>query len=202
MKLSAILPLPGAVARHPESVFVSIAGEPILARIARALTPAGDLLVPTADRLIDEVCACLATVESVRVVAAGRSPDVAACLAAAVEPLRDNGATHVLVADHRHPLLAPALVARVVDALADGAALVVPVQPVTDTVKVVDGQGAITSTIDRGLLQGLQYPHGMTVDRLREPGLAGAVTVAGDADAMAVDLPADAALLEAIIACR
>ena len=32
--------------------------------------------------------------------------------------------------------------------------------------------------------------------------LAGAVTVDGDADAVSVQLPADAALLEAIIACR
>ena len=200
MNLCAVLPLPpveGAAA-----VLTPLAGEPAVRGIVAALAPAvvGTVVVVAAD-LADAVGAALAGLRFDLVVVPGNAT-CAECLAAAVEPLRHNGATHVLVADHRHPLLAPALVARVVDALADGAALVVPVQPVTDTVKVVDGQGTITSTIDRGLLQGLQYPHGMTVDRLREPGLAGAVTVAGDADAMAVDLPADAALLEAIIACR
>ncbi len=56
--------------------------------------------------------------------------------------------------------------------------------------------------MDRSQLQAVQYPHGMTIARLTTAGLAGATTVAGDPDAVAVDLPADAALLEAVIACR
>jgi 2-C-methyl-D-erythritol 4-phosphate cytidylyltransferase len=100
-----------------------------------------------------------------------------------------------------------ALVARVIAALADGAELVVPVLPVTDTVKMVDGQGTIRSTVDRAELRITQYPFGVTVSRLGDLHTAlgageGLVTVAGDADAVPVDLPADAALANAIIACR
>ena len=125
----------------------------------------------------------------------------------AVQPhLQASAATHVLVAEHRHPVLSRDLVARVVAALADGAELVVPVLPVTDTVKRVDGQGVIRSTVDHSELKITQYPYGAAVARLDDlPAVLSAtdlVCVAGDADAIPFDLPADAALLAAVIACR
>ncbi len=58
--------------------------------------------------------------------------------------LRALGANRVLLADHHRPLLPPAPIAKLVDALASGAELVVPVLPVTDTVKVVDGQREVS----------------------------------------------------------
>ena len=207
MKLSAILPLPVSAARRPESVFTPVEGEPVLARIVRALAAqAGEVLVPTEAAMLERVRADLAGAQAA-VIAAGENLSTADCLTAAMPHLQASGATHVLVADHRHPVLPGDLIARVVAALADGAALVLPVLPVTDTVKSVDGQGVIRSTVDRSELKITQFPYGAAVARLRDlPAVldAGAdlVCVAGDADAIPFDLPADAALLEAVIACR
>lgn len=207
VKLSAILPLPVSVARHPESVLTLIEGEPVLVRIVRALTEeVGEVLVPTDDALFEQVRAALAG-SPARVLAAGENRSTADCLTAAVPPIQALATTHVLVADHRHPVLSGDLVARVIAALAAGAELVVPVLPVTDTVKRVDGQGIIRSTVDRSELKVTQYPYGAAVARLGDlPAVLGAgadlVCVAGDADAIAFDLPADAALLAAVIACR
>lgn len=207
MKLSAILPLPVSVAQHPESVFTLVEGEPVLVRMVRALTAeAGDVLVPTDDALVERVRAGLAGTPA-RIIAAGENRSTAECLAAALPLVRAFAATHVLVADHRHPVVSSDLVSRVVAALAGGAELVVPVLPVTDTVKRVDGQGVIRATVDRSELKVTQYPYGAAVARLGDlPAVLGAgadlVCVAGDADAIAFDLPADAALLAAVIACR
>jgi 2-C-methyl-D-erythritol 4-phosphate cytidylyltransferase len=206
VKLCAILPLPASVARHRESVFTLVEGRPVLWGMVRALAAAvGEVLVTADDQLIDDVRACLAGLP-VQVIAAGESPDTAGCLAAAAAHLQLADATHVLVADHRYPVIPPALVARVVGALTDGAELAIPVLPVTDTVKRVDGQGVIQSTVDRAELRITQYPFGANVQRLSDLdigfGAAGLITVAGDADAVRIELPEDVALLEAIIDCR
>lgn len=206
VKLSAILPLPASVARHPESVFTLLEGEPVLVRMVRALAAeVGDVLVPTDGALVERVRSHLAETPA-RVLTAGENRSTAECLITAGPHVRVAAATHVLVADHRHPVLSSDLVARVIAALTDGADLVVPVLPVTDTVKIVDGQGVIQSTVDRSELKITQYPYGAAVDRLVDlPALLGAadlVCVAGDADAIPFDLPADAGLLEAVIACR
>ncbi|MDZ7883167.1 MAG: 2-C-methyl-D-erythritol 4-phosphate cytidylyltransferase [Mycobacterium sp.] len=207
MKLSAILPLPVSAARHPESVFTPVDGEPVLARIVAGLIPeVTEVLVPADAAIYERARAGLAGV-SARVIAAGENRSTADCLSAALPHLQASAVTHVLVADHRHPVLSSDLVARVIAALADGAELVVPVLPVTDTVKRVDGQGVIRSTVDRSELKITQYPYGAAVAGLRDlPAMlsasAGVVCVAGDADAIPFDLPADAALLAAVIACR
>ena len=66
-------------------------------------------------------------------------------------------------ADHRHPLLAADLIERVTEALAGGAELVIPVLPVTDTVKVVEAGGTITATV--GGLTGAAFdPAGLGYD--------------------------------------
>ena len=205
VKLSAILPLPVAVAQQPTSVFIAFDGEPVLARIVRALAATGDVLVAADERLVGRARSDLGGLP-VRVVAAGESPGTADCLAVAARHLQSESVTHALVADHRHPVLPAGLVQRVVAALSGGADLVVPVLPVTDTVKSVDAQGTILTTVDRSELRITQYPYGAALPRLAdlhavlgEPDL---VTVAGDADAIPLDLPGDAALLAAIIACR
>ncbi|MGK2853330.1 MAG: 2-C-methyl-D-erythritol 4-phosphate cytidylyltransferase [Microbacteriaceae bacterium] len=207
MKLSAILPLPASVAERRASVFTPVEGEPVLVRIVRALSSAvGDVVVVADGRLTEDVRSCL-TGSPVQVISAGESPSTADCLAAAAPQLRSAAVTHALVADHRYPVIPLGLVARVVEALTAGAELVVPVLPVTDTVNTVDGQGTILSTVDRAELRITQYPYGATVQRLGDLHTVlgrgdGMVTVAGDADAVPIDLPADVALLAAIMACR
>lgn len=195
-----MLPLPPD--EHPGAVLTPLAGESALRRIVAALAPAVERVLIVAEaRLAHQAGAGLAGLPAETIVV-DETADGAICLAAAAPVLHALEASHLLLADHRRPLLPAALITRLVDALAAGAELVVPVLPVTDTVKVVGPQGSITSNVDRALLRTLQYPHGMTVDRLAVPGLRDATTVLGDADALAVDLPGDAALLEAIISCR
>lgn len=206
VKLSAILPLPVTVAGNRASVLTLIEGESVLVRIVRALADVADVLVPTDTALFDDVRAALAGWPA-RVIAAGEDCGTADCLIAAQPHLQASGVTHVLVADHRYPVVSPALIGRVIAALGDGAELVVPVLPVTDTVKEVDGQGVIRSTVDRSALKVIQSPYGAAVPRLGDlpsvlRGGADLVPVDGDADAIPFDLPADAALLAAVIACR
>ena len=164
--ISAILPLPASVASNRASVLTPVEGESALVRIVRALAPAvTEVLVTSDDALIDDVRAGLAGV-SARVIAAGVNASTADCLTAATGHLRTGAATHVLVADHRHPVMSRDLIDRVITALSDGAAVVVPVLPVTDTVKQVDEQGVIQSTVDRSELAITQYPYGAAVPRL------------------------------------
>ncbi|WP_304118133.1 2-C-methyl-D-erythritol 4-phosphate cytidylyltransferase [Mycolicibacterium bacteremicum] len=200
MRLCAILPLPPD--EDPAAALTPLAGEPAVCRIVRSLATATDrILVLAGATLAGRIAAALDGLP-VEILEIDESHGRADCLTAAAGHLRRQAITHVLLADHRHPLLAADLIDRVTEALAGGAELVIPVLPVTDTVKVVDAGGTITATVDRATLQLLQYPRGSTVDRLMVDDLAGAVTVAGDADAVAAELPADAALLEAVIACR
>ncbi len=79
-----------------------------------------------------------------------RSGSVRAGLAALPE-----AASHVLIHDAARPLAPSDVVVRVVDALAGGAVAVVPVIPVTDTLRGVAG-----GTVDRSGLVAVQTPQG------------------------------------------
>jgi 2-C-methyl-D-erythritol 4-phosphate cytidylyltransferase len=74
----------------------------------------------------------------------------------------DQAATHVLIHDSVRPLASPSLVARVCDALAGGARAVVPVVPVTDTLRTADGR-----PVDRAELVAVQTPQGFEIAGLR-----------------------------------
>ncbi|MFV0257905.1 MAG: 2-C-methyl-D-erythritol 4-phosphate cytidylyltransferase [Acidimicrobiales bacterium] len=108
------------------------------------------VLVPSIGRELDEA----------RVVAGGstRSASVRAGLAAV-----GDDATHVLVHDAARPLATRSLVDRVVGALASGARAVVPVVPVTDSLRMADGSGPL----DRSTVVAVQTPQGFAVDVLR-----------------------------------
>jgi 2-C-methyl-D-erythritol 4-phosphate cytidylyltransferase len=115
---------------------------------------------------------------------AARAESVAAGLAAL-----PDAAHFVLVHDAARPLLAADLVDRVLVGLASGADGVVPALPVTDTIKRVDGDGAVAETLDRAVLRAVQTPQGFPVAVLRD-----AIARAGDALAGATDC---ASLVEA-----
>ncbi|MBB3083389.1 2-C-methyl-D-erythritol 4-phosphate cytidylyltransferase [Geodermatophilus sabuli] len=93
----------------------------------------------------------------VRLVVGGptRTASVRAALAAA--PDRSDA---VLVHDAARPLTPPDVVRRVLDALAHGAAAVVPVLPVVDTTVTVDGDGVLTGAVPRETLRRVQTPQG------------------------------------------
>jgi 2-C-methyl-D-erythritol 4-phosphate cytidylyltransferase len=121
----------------------------------------------------------------------------------------------VVVHDAARPLAGPALFAAVVDAVragdADG---VVPVVPVADTLKRVDGS-RVVATVDRDDLVAVQTPQGFAADALRtahrgagdatdDAGLLEAaglvvVTVPGDPRNLKLTRPEDLALAEALL---
>ncbi len=136
---------------------------------------------------------------------ATRSASVRAGLAAL-----PASATHVLIHDGARPLVSPAVVERVVEALkiADGA---IPVIPVTDTLRRHDG-----SPVDRSELVAVQTPQGFLVsillaahtsgdDATDDAGLvtaAGGVVVHVDGDPrnIKVTVPSDLKVAEALLA--
>jgi 2-C-methyl-D-erythritol 4-phosphate cytidylyltransferase len=190
VKISAIVSVRGA------EVLVPVAGQPALRRVVQALSSAGlhSVVVAVAPPLAADVGSVLAgTAATVLEIAVGDG------IAGAVEHVRAQSVSHALVADPRQVLISPGVIERVVAALSGGAAKVVPVVPVTDTVKTVDGQGRILTTVDRSELRTGQYPYGVAIGA---PDGAEVVTVEGDPDAILADLPADAALIEALITCR
>ena len=84
----------------------------------------------------------------------------------------------VLVLDAVRPLVPAALVERVVDAVRAGHRAVVPVLPLSDTVKLVDGDGTVTGTPDRSGLRVVQTPQGFDPAALGPAGLRAVLAAA------------------------
>lgn len=144
--------------------FVEVGGRTLLERSVCAARDSGvvdQVVVIVPAELVDDVRAQL---PEVTVVAGGaeRSDSVRAGLAAAGEDAR-----LVLVHDAARALVPPELFVRVVDALAAGAAAVVPGIPVVDTLKRVDDDGRVRATPDRSELRAVQTPQGFTAEVLR-----------------------------------
>ncbi len=121
----------------------------------------------------------------------------------------------IVVHDAARPLAAPALFAAVVDALRTGdVAGVVPVVPVSDTLKRVDGD-RVVATVDRSDLVAIQTPQAFVADALRaahqgggdatdDAGLLEAAglavgTVPGDPRNLKLTRPEDLAVAEALL---
>lgn len=84
-------------------------------------------------------------------------------------------ATHVLIHDAARPLVSTEVVGAVVTALSEGAEAAVPVTPVTDTLRLVEG-----GTVDRSRFVAVQTPQGFVVQTL-SAAHAGAVEATDDA---------------------
>ncbi|WP_029114655.1 2-C-methyl-D-erythritol 4-phosphate cytidylyltransferase [Mycobacterium sp. URHB0044] len=216
MDVVAIVPLPADV--PAAAVLAQVAGEAALVRVVGALigpnrVPQASVIVVAADPLMADVRACLdaAGLSGVPVLASGAPGTRRQCLASGIEYVgRERpSASHVLVHDHRHPLAPADVTDRVIAALRSGHPVVVPVLPMTDTVKAVDDRGAVIGTVDRTTLRTVQYPRGYERSVLAESIIGDMewpdvpiATVDGDADGFAAELPADVDLLEAIRAAH
>jgi 2-C-methyl-D-erythritol 4-phosphate cytidylyltransferase len=216
--LAEIVPLPATFVDNAAAVFDPLAGEAPLVRIVRTMR--GVAVVAVAEPLVDEVRESLAAqgLSAVDVAVAEDPGTRAQCLAAGLHHLKDQ-LRHVLIHDIRRPLAPATLRDRVIAGLQAGSRVVMPALAVTDSVKAVDAWGSVTDTLDRSTLRAVQYPRGFAADQLSQL-LAGrtsddfdeldeslrtgtAITlVDGDSDAFAVELPRDAAFVEAILTCR
>ncbi|MGC4895025.1 2-C-methyl-D-erythritol 4-phosphate cytidylyltransferase [Micromonospora sp. DT31] len=152
-----------------------LAGEPLLVHAVRRVAAAESVhtivvAAPVAD--VEAVRAMLAPVAPVIVVPGGaeRQASVAAALAAV-----PAGPEIVLVHDAARALTPPELVESVAAAIRTGRDAVIPVLPVVDTVKEVDGAERVLGTVDRAALRSVQTPQGF-----RRSVLAAAHRSAGD----------------------
>jgi 2-C-methyl-D-erythritol 4-phosphate cytidylyltransferase len=193
---------------------VPLSGRPLVCWAVATLLDGGVdeviVAVPAAEH--DEFAAVLP--DGVRVVDGGdtRTASVRAALGTVSA---DAGA--VLVHDAARPLTPPAVVGRVLDALAGGALAVVPVLPVVDTTVVVADDGTVAAAPDRASLRRVQTPQGFSLAVLagaydglpigaeltddaavvRALGVP-VVTVAGDERAAKITVAHDLALAELI----
>jgi 2-C-methyl-D-erythritol 4-phosphate cytidylyltransferase len=222
MKPCAMVPLTG----DPATAFSPVAGEAPLARVVRSVRAEVDthVVVATVPALAPDARTCLlsAGLGSAAVVAVSEPAARRRLLSAGLEHLgvERESSTPVLICDVHHPLSQGVVAARVIAALRRSHDVVVPTVGVTDTVKTVDAEGRVLDTLDRSTLRSVQYPRGFTASVLwdlitRATGAGdddefGAAmraglhvgTVDGDPNAFRIELPRDAQLLEAIIACR
>ena len=142
---------------------------------------------------------------------ARRRDSVAAGLAAL-----ESGADWVLVHDAARPLATEVLVRRVIERLLRGDVdAVVPVVPLRDTIKRIDGD-AVVETVERASLAAVQTPQGFRMVALQAAQRSGdddasdealliereggrVVTVPGDPNNLKVTYPADLAVVEALL---
>ncbi|MFN6549206.1 2-C-methyl-D-erythritol 4-phosphate cytidylyltransferase [Mycolicibacterium septicum] len=214
----AVVPAAGSGERlgagRPKA-FVNLGDKPLLEYALDRLLASGAIdkvVVAVPPALTDE--ATLVFGGRAQIVAGGadRTESVGLALAAAGDP------DFILVHDAARALTPPALIARVVAALAEGHSAVVPGLPLADTIKAVDANGAVLGTPERAGLRAVQTPQGFRTDVLRrayQRAGAGAVTddaslveqigtpvqiVEGDPLAFKITTPLDLLLAEAVMA--
>jgi 2-C-methyl-D-erythritol 4-phosphate cytidylyltransferase len=226
MEPCAIVPL--AHAGDFEAAATRVAGEAPLVRVVRSVLEAvadERVTVATVPALAAATVECLRAAGLATAVAVAPAPGSRhQVIRAGLEHLgaEAHTAVSVLICDHRYPLAPGQLADRVLAVLPDGHDVVVPILPVTDTVKAVDELGSVLGTVDRSALRTVQYPRGFTASALWQlisvsPAAASddldefdaalwasldIGTVDGDANAIQFELPRDAHLLDAVMACR
>ena len=218
MSVVALVPAAGRGLRLGEQIpkaFVELGGRTMLARAVDGLRKSGAVdrvVVIVPPELLGSVKADLGRSHDVDVVAGGaeRTDSVRAGLEAA------GDAEFVLVHDAARALTPPAMIARVVAELKAGSAAVIPVLPVTDTVKSVDVLGMVTGTPLRSELRAVQTPQGFSAHVLRQAYDAGDLaatddaslverlgvsvqTIAGEAHAFKITTPLDLVLARALL---
>jgi 2-C-methyl-D-erythritol 4-phosphate cytidylyltransferase / 2-C-methyl-D-erythritol 2,4-cyclodiphosphate synthase len=147
--------------------FLTVAGRPILAMAAAAAaaSPAvSSVMITVPAGFEDRARACVMDVTvPVSIVAGGetRQASVRRALAALADEVRI-----VAIHDAARPFAPPELFTTVVDAVARGVDGAVPVLPIVDTVKRLDGD-RIVGTEDRSVLGLAQTPQGFRLDAIR-----------------------------------
>lgn len=165
---------------------VELAGTPLVGHAVRVLRDGGcdGIVVAAPPDLIADVTEILSQPD-VRVVGGGRTRQESVRAGLSAVPA---AARWVLVHDAARPLVPSAVVHSVRAALSGGAGAVIPVLPVTDTIKSVDRDGVVTATVDRLGLRRAQTPQGfereLLVRALEESARTG-LDVTDDAAAVA-----------------
>ena len=226
MRTAAIVPAAGRGERlgpgAPKALRL-LGGVPLLVHAVRALVQSRLVDVVVVAAPPDDVLAVRALLDAhemskdVQVVAGGSTRQESVRLALVS---LDEDIDVVLVHDAARPLVPAELVDAVASTVQAGAEAVVPVLPLVDTVKQVDGQGNVVATLDRSRLRAVQTPQGFRRSALERAHVAADGTVAtddaglvelagivvttinGSAEALKVTHPLDLVLAEALLARR
>jgi 2-C-methyl-D-erythritol 4-phosphate cytidylyltransferase len=223
MSVVALVPAAGRGERLGSSVpkaLVLVRGEPMLVHAVRGLLSAGcvrRVVVAAPEAEVHTATAVLSAAGVDALVVSGgqcRTQSVHLALRAAMADAPDT--TVVLVHDAARAFTPPSVISAVVEAVQNGAPAVVPVLPVTDTVKRVDSTGAVVATPDRSDLRIVQTPQGFRLDVLcrafeaypndtttDDAGLVERlgvpiITVPGHPNALKITTPFDLAVAEAV----
>ena len=185
-RVVAVVPAAGSGERLGVGVpkaLVALAGEPILAHAVRALVadPRVELIVLAAPEGLEDpmLRAAAEAAGRVRVVAVTGGATRAASVRNALAAVPD-GFPIALEHDAARCLVPVAVVAAVIDAVAGGAAAVVPGLPVVDTIREVRADGG-SHTIDRSVLRAVQTPQGFELEVLRRAHAEGDASATDDA---------------------
>lgn len=222
----AIVPAAGSGERLGAGIpkaFVDLDGRTMLDHAVDGLLASGVIdrvVVAVPDVLVHDTAALLTGRATVVAGGAERPDSVRLALAA----LAQSGAgdpDFVVVHDAARPLTPPDQIRRVVAALDEGLRAVIPVLPVSDTIKAVDANGSVLGTPERAGLRAVQTPQGFETALLRRAYQQGASqhsvavtddaslvenlgvpvhTVAGDPLAFKVTTPLDLRLARAVLA--
>jgi 2-C-methyl-D-erythritol 4-phosphate cytidylyltransferase len=183
----AVVPAAGSGERLAAGVpkaFYQLEGQTLVERAVAGLLDSGvvdTVVVAVPPGLTDEAKLILGDRATVVAGGADRAESVRLALVAL-----SGDPDFVLVHDAARALTPPALIVRVVDALRAGHDAVVPVLPLSDTIKAVDADGVVLGTPERAGLRAVQTPQGFASDLL----------LRAYRDAGAADFTDDASLVE------
>ena len=178
----AVVPAAGSgerLATGKPKAFVDIGGRTMLQRAVTGLLDSGVVdhvvaAVPAAQ--IAEANVLVGDASTIVAGGAGRTESVRLALDAV------DDADWVLVHDAARALTPISMIVRVVDALRAGLPAVIPVVPLSDTIKAVDANGAVIATPERAGLRAVQTPQGFQTALLRRAyARAGDLPVTDDA---------------------
>ena len=159
---------------------VRVAGRSMIEHCLRTVSQVdriGQVVVVAPPGRADDLVSTGVIPEGVRVVAGGASRDASVRHGLGV---LDAGTQFVLIHDAARPFAPPEVFERVLDALVAGQDAVIPVMPVTDTIKVVR-DGVVHSTPVRDELVAVQTPQGFRLDILKDAHATLDVRVTDDA---------------------
>jgi 2-C-methyl-D-erythritol 4-phosphate cytidylyltransferase len=169
-RIAALVPAAGhgvRLAAGMPKAFVPLLGRPLLWHCVQRLLLSGCVevvVVAVGAQHVDQARAVVADVaDRVRVVTGGA--DRCDSVRAALHSVPD--AEVVLVHDAARCLAPVSVIQAVAQAVRAGQQAVVPVLPVVDTIKELDPDGRVVSTVDRAALRVAQTPQGFSGDLLR-----------------------------------
>lgn len=166
MSTVAVVPAAGSgerLAAGAPKAFVNLAGRPMLEHALDGLRDSGvidSVVVAVPPKRTDQAKLVFGGDAVIVAGGADRTESVRLALAAV------DDAEFVLVHDAARALTPPALIKRVVAALAAGHPAVVPGLPVSDTIKAVDANGVVLGTPERSGLRAVQTPQGFQTELL------------------------------------